>query len=382
MDRLVLFSFYDKDGIVDESVYYLLMELQPIASELVVIINGKICLKDKERLEKYSFQIIQRENEGFDAGAYKDAIFNHIGIEKIKEFDELVLCNDTFWGPLVPFKKIWSSFDGKNIDFWGLHFWQAGYLNYVNSFFIVYKKRILLDNRFYEYWINNIDEKCKDIREVYGTFETGLFYELCEMGYQYDVYADKKACHILSSPDYAIEKYNVPIIKKKIFDPEFYHKENVYKTLAYVSKMQIYDSELIYRSALRKYGWEKDEKYLLECDDLVSNEYNTFPSDRKVKNLEDLVSFCDIWHNETIYIYGAGRVAAKIYFLLKKHIKKFGGFIVSKPVKERLLFGFPITGKENHNLEKECIIVGLNAKYSDEVRRILPETEKILYVWG
>lgn len=382
MNRLVLFSFYDEDGIADEYVYYLLGELQTIASELVVIINGKITLNDRERFREYSSRIIQRENEGFDAGAYKDIIFNHIGIEQVKKYDELVLCNDTFYGPFVPFKTIWSSFEEKEIDFWGLHFWRAGYLNYMNSFFIVYRKEILLDNKFYEYWDKNIDEKCKDIREVYGTFEVGLFYNLCHLGYRYDSYTDKNACHILKSPDYAIENYNVPIIKKKIFDSEFYHSENVYKVLAYVSKMQIYDCDLIYKNALRKYGWEKDERYLSKGDTLVSDEYSTFPLERAVKHVDDMLAFCHMWDKETIYIYGAGRVAAKIYAVLQNDIKHFGGFIVSAMYDQQTLFGFPIVASEHLLLDDKCIIVGLNPQNSDEVRKKIIETDRVMFLWG
>lgn len=381
MNRLVLFSFYDKDGIADEYVYYLLRELQTIANEIVVIINGDITSNDRERLKEYSNQIIQRRNEGYDAGAYKDAIFNHIGVQQVKRYDELVFCNDTFYGPLIPFKAIWSSFEERELDFWGLHFWQTGYLNYMSSFFIVFRKDILSDDRFYDYWTENIDEKCKDIREVYGFFELGLFYKLCELGYQYDVYADKGAYHIMKSPDYAIRDYNVPLIKKKVFDPEYYHSENVYKALSYISKIQMFDINLIGKNALRKYEWKFDEKILEYAEDLYSREYKTVPSMRKAKGILEMKLFCEKWNNEKIYIYGAGNMSAKIYAVLSKDIKQFGGFIVSLMDSQQTMFGFPVVEYDHLLLNDKCIIVGMNPKNSDEVREKIKETDRVMYIW-
>lgn len=381
MNRLVLFSFYDKEGIADEYVYYLLKELQTIASKIVVIINGNINPLDREKLEAYSTQVLQRENEGYDAGAYKDALINYIGIEKVKEYDEVILCNDTFYGPFVPFKKVWSSFAEKDIDFWGLHLWQTGYLAYISSFFLVFRKKILLDDRFYKYWIENIDEKSRDIREVYGTFEFGLFCELCELGYRYDIYSDRVDCHIMKSPDYAIENYNVPVIKKKIFAPEYYHLENVYKALSYISKLKMYDIDYICENALRKYAWKIDKTKLYEAEKLNSYEYKSIPKRQKAGDIGALKAFCKKWHNNTIYIYGAGAVAAKIYILLKKEIKNFGGFIVSKLGDKQRLFGFSITEYDDISLGDKCIIVGVNPENSDAIRERIIETDKVIYIW-
>lgn len=382
MNRLVLFSFYDPEGIADEYVFYLLKELRCVASELVVIVNGNINDSDKGRMYQISDEVIQRKNEGYDAGAYKDAIFNYIGVERLKNYDELVLCNDTFFGPLLPFEIIWNKFENKDVDFWGLHFWQAGYFECVSSFFIVYRKCILSDERFYKYWIENIDEKCANIREVYGAFELGLFFKLCELGYRYDVYADKDACHIMKSPDWAVIKYKVPFIKKKVFAPEYYSWENVYKVLSYISTTRIFDISLISKNVYRKYGWKLEWNTLEQAGNMYSKEYMTYPSNRSVKDIIALRQMCDAWGEKKVYIYGAGDVAAKIYFLLRKNIGNFGGFVVSKQDNQRFLFEYPVVEYKKGDLNGDCVIVGLNPQNSDEVRGILPETENIVYIWG
>lgn len=384
MNRLALFSIFDEEGIVDEYVYYLLQELQSVANKVIVIINGNITSSSWERLQEYSVQVIQRENVGFDAGAYKDILFNHLGIDNVKKYDELILCNDTFYGPFVHLKEIWKSFDAKNIDFWGLHFLQLGYSYCVSSFFLVFRKKILLDDRFYEYWNKNIDITCKDIKLVYATFESGLFYELCDMGYRYDTYADKgdyhMMYHIMLCPDYVIKKYNAPIIKKKAFSDRFFHSEDINKAILYVAAEKDYDIDLIYKSVSRKYGCIVNN-YMLNKKDCFFEEQKIINADYVAKDLFSLKTFCNTWHKETIYIFGAGSVASKIYFILRKNIKNFGGFIVSNIDNEKVLFGQPVIGMNSISLENKCIIIGLNPENTDEVRSKIPETNKIFYIW-
>ena len=41
--RLAIFSFYDSEGIVDSFIEFLLKDLNEVATELVIVINGFVC---------------------------------------------------------------------------------------------------------------------------------------------------------------------------------------------------------------------------------------------------------------------------------------------------------------------------------------------------
>ena len=73
MKRLAIFVFYDFQGIVDKYVEYLLYELIKVVKELVIISNGSLSEEAKQIFSRYSNRVYERENKGFDAGAYKDA---------------------------------------------------------------------------------------------------------------------------------------------------------------------------------------------------------------------------------------------------------------------------------------------------------------------
>ena len=51
---------------------------------------------------RYTNEIIIRENSGFNAGAYADVIVKVLD-DEIRDWDELVLCNDIFFGPWLSY---------------------------------------------------------------------------------------------------------------------------------------------------------------------------------------------------------------------------------------------------------------------------------------
>ena len=86
MKRLMIYSFYDKDGIVDDYVPYFLEKFKPYCEEICTVVNGTVTEESRKKLEKYSNVVFERENIGFDSGAYKYGI-KHYGYEKLKKYD-------------------------------------------------------------------------------------------------------------------------------------------------------------------------------------------------------------------------------------------------------------------------------------------------------
>ena len=101
-----------------------------------------------------------RENIGFDAGAYKDALCQLIGWDKVLEYDELVLLNDSFFVPFVPMQAIFSEMKKKECDFWGLTKYnkrvdregKTVFPEHLQSFFLVVRKSLLHSSCFADFW--------------------------------------------------------------------------------------------------------------------------------------------------------------------------------------------------------------------------------------
>jgi len=116
--RLIIYVVYDRDGVVDEFVPYAISALREHATELLVVVNGGVDDSGLRVLEGQADTVLVRENTGFDIWAHKHAI-DYLG-ERIGEFDEVVLTNDTWYGPVRPLQPVFERMDALNIDFWGM----------------------------------------------------------------------------------------------------------------------------------------------------------------------------------------------------------------------------------------------------------------------
>ncbi len=160
--RLGIFAFYEKNGIVEEYVLYLLADLKKCLERLVIVCNGNLSEEGRQKLEEYSEDIYIRNNKGYDIGAFRYILIDCLGQRQVQEYDELVLCNDTFFGPFISFEDIFRIMNEKKLDFWGLSsqpetidFWTSSNRivpAFIQSFFIVIKKRLIKAPVFWDYW--------------------------------------------------------------------------------------------------------------------------------------------------------------------------------------------------------------------------------------
>ena len=162
MKRLGIFVFYDKQGIVDRYVEYLLDSLREHLSRLVIVCNGILTADGSCTLQKYTKEVYLRENKGFDAMAYKLAMTSYLGWDEVAQFDEVLLFNDTFYGPFYPFAEMFEAMEHKPCDFWGITSEKRfkDYLfgtdtvtpTHVHTYFCVYRRRAVINEAFRNYW--------------------------------------------------------------------------------------------------------------------------------------------------------------------------------------------------------------------------------------
>lgn len=112
LKRLAVYVVYDKDGIVDDYIPYFLNELSFHIQHFIIVCNGMLSEAGKAKLLPFTNDIFVRPNIGFDVGAVQDVLLNLYGWEKIYQYDELLICNDTVLDRSVPFPRClrkWTS---------------------------------------------------------------------------------------------------------------------------------------------------------------------------------------------------------------------------------------------------------------------------------
>lgn len=284
--RIAVFVFYDKDNIVDEYVYFLLKEIKKVVNCLIVVCNGNIADTDKRRMRVYAEKVIERENIGYDAGAIKDAILYYIGINELKKYEELLITNDTIYGPLYPLADVFEKMEEENVDFWGLT--QTAKPRYLHSYFLVVREKMLHSIDFQKFW---------EQMEYYDYFADVLvFYEqeftsfFEEKGYGWGSYIKTekyKKCGYEDFPNLFYQSFDEslkddnalpflkrkPLANKKIFQSD--HGgilfEKYISTIRSLAAQKYFDFNLVWNNLLRVYPLEDIQKgcnltYVLETD--------------------------------------------------------------------------------------------------------------------
>ena len=117
--RLFLFAGYDKDGIIDDALVHYARAVSEFG-DIVLCMDSDCPTSEMGKLKKYTLHTIATRHGEYDFGSYKRGYMwlSEHGI--LDKCDELLLCNDSCYGPLRPFKEVFNTMSKKDCDFWGL----------------------------------------------------------------------------------------------------------------------------------------------------------------------------------------------------------------------------------------------------------------------
>lgn len=327
MKRICVFVTYDDENVVDDYIGYLLNQLCKVVDKLIVICNYDYIDSGIENVQPYADKILYRKNIGFDGGGYKDAICRLIGWDEICKFDELVLVNDSFYGPIYPFKETFNAMEKVNTDYWGITKSPRGkfkgefgkkidYMEYdehIQSYFMVFRNKVLRDNRFRQFWEKM--EYPESIEKAVVLFEIGvnacmrdwgyIGYALTDL-YKLDCSLEEDDNPYLLYPLELIRDAHVPILKRKSLMLINRGYGSALKAIEWIKSESNYDVSLIYRHLLR-----------------------TNKSVRKDGRL-DFAELEKFYKNHSkIYIYGAGTYGKNLALYFDYKGWTFEGFVVT-----------------------------------------------------
>lgn len=270
--RYAVYVFFDKAGIVDEYNDVFLKGLKKEVSHLVVICNGEVQPEGKKRLEEIADEVIIRENKGYDITAYKEGLL-YPGFDKLMDYDEVITCNDTMYGPLYPFSEMFDSMSQKDVDFWGItNFHEAQVVPFVSieydflpkhiqSFFMVYRQSLVRSQEFQKYW-SELPE-IRGYSEAIGLHEVVFTKKFSDLGFRWAVYSGSEDLEgytydpLRDFPKYMIQEKRCPIIKKRSFFHEYGEAmersggEGTREAFEYIDNELSYDCSLIWKNLLR-----------------------------------------------------------------------------------------------------------------------------------
>lgn len=320
MKRIGIYVIYDRTGIIDPYIGQVLCELSKYLSRLIVVCNFPKAILGYEYAGKYADEVFFRKNIGFDAGAYKDKLLQMLEERELDKFDELLIANDSFYAPIYPFNNLFSRMEKEACDFWGITRYPGGTYEgtplqtHVQSYFMVFKSKILHSIDFYMFW-KNLDYPSSFVEAVFR-FEIRINQYLLDKGYIGTAYTDiETSGHIIKFGEVPYRKYplqliqnaKVPVIKRKAFDFDNDGYVNALEALMHIDKNTNYDVNLI-KNHLRR----------------TSTHVTMSPS----YNLLELEKF--YYRFKNIYIYGAGGWGTNVAAYFKWKGWDFAGFLVTR----------------------------------------------------
>jgi lipopolysaccharide biosynthesis protein len=349
MNRIGIFAFYDKDGIVDPCFSIMLRDIRKELDYFVVAINGIVTTDGEKELRKYADEIIFRENVGFDAGAYKDAIAKLDDSGKLRVADELFLFNCTFFGFFYPIEDMLNKCN-TGYSFYGMTEHPRGetanripFQHHIQSYFLLLRKDILDSKAFFDFWnemqypdnyeeaIINFEVRFTSYFEVHG-FKGHAVYGI-------DNATDQNSINpLMKYPDTLVSDEKLPILKIKTLSfMNISNYDRVKRTMSYIEKNNLYDIKMIWAYIDRIYPYMKK-----------------------------LYEFCKA--KRVVYIYGAGEYGKGIrYYLETREIKNII-FVVSDTKGEKESDGIIIKQFCGElSIDRAVIIIAMKKEFADEV---------------
>lgn len=174
--RVAVVAHYDASHRLAHHVRLLLLELLDVCDSVVLVSTTGIDYSSQAwAATHYNLKVVTRTNQGYDFMSYKEGL-RHLGSVDGKE---VIICNDSFVGPVIPMKDVLAGMDPVDCDFWGMtenyeHRW------HVQSYFLVFRPSATRTSAFHTFWDEMVP--ISDRAEVIHRYELGLSRRLSDAG--------------------------------------------------------------------------------------------------------------------------------------------------------------------------------------------------------
>lgn len=149
--NLTIFSHYSSISKIDKYVLYYIEALAEISDVVFVSTASGLDEKTTACLNSYCTDIIVKENTGYDFGAWKTGL-TIIG-DRLNAYENLILCNDSIFGPLFSLENMFEKMRKSGADIWSV---SDNYQikHHLQSFFVVYTSKAFQSEVFLDFYNN------------------------------------------------------------------------------------------------------------------------------------------------------------------------------------------------------------------------------------
>lgn len=181
--RVAIFALFVKGGVINSKIEWYLSGLSEVVDHIIVVADNDLIGSQVDRLRKFTHHIIARRHGEYDFGSYKLGLqlASEAGLLEIA--DEVVICNDSCFGPIDSFLPMFKEMSVRDVDFWGISANKSPKLH-LQSYFVVFKREAFLSREFRRFFTAVTSED--NVVSVILKYEVELTQVLERKGLRWD----------------------------------------------------------------------------------------------------------------------------------------------------------------------------------------------------
>lgn len=284
--RCAIFASYSSEGIVPEYVVYYLSQLRKEVDGVIFIADNNLKqLSELDKIKPYVTYACFTRHGSYDFGSYRKGIEYLSEQGLLHQLDELYLVNDSCYGPVNGFETVFESMRKRSCDFWGMVD-STDTKYHLLSFFYCFKKRILQDPSFYEFFQLARGHISFDFAVM--KLERELTEYLRNLGYSSECFlpsfVESQNLHVIAGNRNAtvwplmLLKAGFPLVKIKALDGRFGDdlREKKDKVLDYIKQVNQQLYRIIVSDLRRRSCISKEDDLLTFYDGVKEKEIISF----------------------------------------------------------------------------------------------------------
>jgi len=117
--RVAVFVSYSGDGLLKPQVLPYLAGLKDVTEAIVVVCANDLAAGEREKLTNFSDYIISGRHGEYGLAGYRCGIANARSHGLLDDASDLILCDDSCYGPVDSFVPMINKMEARELDFWG-----------------------------------------------------------------------------------------------------------------------------------------------------------------------------------------------------------------------------------------------------------------------
>jgi len=174
--RLCIYAHYDKNQIIDDYVIYQL-RYYSLFFDKIIFVSTSCNPFELSKLRGITTHNMIRENTGYDFMSWKTGLDAETDLNS---FNELVLTNDSVYGPIFSLEDLFKKMAEVPCDFWSPTE-NIEVKPHLQSYFLVFKKNVFSSPAFKE-WMESF-KSLENKKDYVTKFEVALTERLKEAGF-------------------------------------------------------------------------------------------------------------------------------------------------------------------------------------------------------